>query len=506
MSKILIVEDREDPREILVHIVNATGREIHQAKNEFEAIELLMNEEFDLIVVDLNLEVAGGSNRGGLEVIAAAKQKDTSTQVIAITYYPAEVEVAEIMKWGGFFLDRSNNRVNFRDLLAGTVEIALRLRNLQRNEPKTCRITFGLENGQRIRVQMEGAHTLRGTSEEPLSLNIEQLKQVSSAVGPLVQNAALDGYKILTRFIGEILWKQIVASNEILLGAFRIGQALVDPTRLTLRFDTSRTYLDIPLELLHTGNEQLARRHPLIRRIDYPFMKPNKKSFKRVVEDLRTEGKPLRILLVASDTHDAARRLHDIPSVDAEIEELKEFLKGLSTKVRLDVKQLLTDSATLDSFVDELGHEGGYHILHYAGHSDYNPDQPDKSNLYFWRDENRRGGVAPLDASSFAQKLQSTRTAFVFLNSCVTAMTGTDFHLASRECIGTMDALLEGGMPAVLGHRWPVWDVSAQPFVTTFYQQLLATLSFEQAILAARQSVRIDDPRALSTVMVVQNE
>jgi CheY-like chemotaxis protein len=60
MMKVLIVEDFEDTRELLMMIVRLRGCDVAEAKDGQEAVDLAASEMPDLILMDLNLPVLDG--------------------------------------------------------------------------------------------------------------------------------------------------------------------------------------------------------------------------------------------------------------------------------------------------------------------------------------------------------------------------------------------------------------------------------------------------------------
>ena len=86
---VLVVDDTEPVRHDLEKIVkwDAPDRQVFTASNEKDAIRFLEQSSFDVIVTDINLEEAGGTATGGLDVLKAVLAKDTITPVIVVTAY-----------------------------------------------------------------------------------------------------------------------------------------------------------------------------------------------------------------------------------------------------------------------------------------------------------------------------------------------------------------------------------------------------------------------------------
>lgn len=97
MESILIVEDTDSMRQMLAKTFQAEGYQTEAVTNGNSAIQALSSRKFDLIITDLKL-----SDLDGVEVLTAAKDLDTQTQVIVMTAY-GSIEIAvEAMKQGAY--------------------------------------------------------------------------------------------------------------------------------------------------------------------------------------------------------------------------------------------------------------------------------------------------------------------------------------------------------------------------------------------------------------------
>lgn len=82
---ILVVEDEQSIRDILVELFEVEGNAVMSAEQLPDALELLRTQRFDLIVTDLRL---GGKRDGGLQVMALAGMLSPDATVLALTAYP----------------------------------------------------------------------------------------------------------------------------------------------------------------------------------------------------------------------------------------------------------------------------------------------------------------------------------------------------------------------------------------------------------------------------------
>jgi DNA-binding NtrC family response regulator len=82
---VLIVEDEQCIRDILVELFDVEGTRVESAATLEQAKHVLAHQSFDLVVTDIRL---GGRRDGGLQVMGAAGFLSPDAVVIALTAYP----------------------------------------------------------------------------------------------------------------------------------------------------------------------------------------------------------------------------------------------------------------------------------------------------------------------------------------------------------------------------------------------------------------------------------
>ncbi|MCA2983578.1 response regulator [Gemmatimonas sp.] len=82
---VLVVEDEQSIRDVLVELFEVDGNTVNSAELLPEALEKLRTQRFDLIVTDLRL---GGKRDGGLQVMALAGMLSPDAMVLVLTAYP----------------------------------------------------------------------------------------------------------------------------------------------------------------------------------------------------------------------------------------------------------------------------------------------------------------------------------------------------------------------------------------------------------------------------------
>jgi CheY-like chemotaxis protein len=84
-KSVLIVEDEQSIRDILVELFDVEGNAVSSAELLPDALERLRTQRFDLVVTDLRL---GGKRDGGLQVMALAGMLSPDAMVLVLTAYP----------------------------------------------------------------------------------------------------------------------------------------------------------------------------------------------------------------------------------------------------------------------------------------------------------------------------------------------------------------------------------------------------------------------------------
>jgi hypothetical protein len=234
---------------------------------------------------------------------------------------------------------------------------------------------------------------------------------------------------------------------------------------------------------------------------------------KQVARQLRTEYSPppapeanpakARRALVIGDPGDPARGLN-LPGARREALRVAEILqaKGLEevacyVGARNDPEQaaLGVPPATRIDVLDRLL-EGGWDILHYAGHGDFLRDEPDRAGWVFQ------------DGLLTSRELERMDTAprLVVSNACLSSLTssigsgGSVVAKSDAQLVATLaDEFFRRGVRDYIGTAWEVNDEGAILFAEALYEALLtpsdtdyslgAAMLHARRALAARQDV-----------------
>ncbi len=261
-------------------------------------------------------------------------------------------------------------------------------------------------------------------------------------------------------------------------------------------------YLRVPFEATWHDNDFLALKHPVVRSIHRrKCIRPPLNS--ELFESLLSNQRKLKILLVASDP-DPKNRL---PHAQLEIEAVQSVLKPFEASVECTIVH--KRDATVDNLTRVL-EAGRYHIVHYAGHSSFNPKKPEGSYLLL-KDDN--GDPEPLLLDRLGQIVGGAESllAFFYLSSCEGTALGARCLDHEYEFKGIADNLVRSGVPAVLGFRSKIFDKEARALAESFYRNLWAPrreFSLPRALLRARKDLKSNfNGKAtwLAPILVMQN-
>ena len=95
MGRILIADDEENIREVLLRALEAKGHRVDAVPDGDAAALALAEREYDLVVTDLKMP-----GRSGMELLQAIKEATHDTAVILITAFGSIENAVEAIKLG----------------------------------------------------------------------------------------------------------------------------------------------------------------------------------------------------------------------------------------------------------------------------------------------------------------------------------------------------------------------------------------------------------------------
>ncbi len=115
MKKILIVEDEQRIGQSYSMLLSEEGYDARHVSSAREATRLLVRENFDLILLDINMPEVGGKTM--YEVI---REYDRNMKVIVSSVYPVEEQIQTILGAAAY-----HNKSQGVDILIATVKEVL---------------------------------------------------------------------------------------------------------------------------------------------------------------------------------------------------------------------------------------------------------------------------------------------------------------------------------------------------------------------------------------------
>jgi CHAT domain-containing protein len=153
-------------------------------------------------------------------------------------------------------------------------------------------------------------------------------------------------------------------------------------------------------------------------------------------------------------------------------------------KVELEVLDYIGDSRCDPIEVLALILNEEFDILHFAGHGVFDEKNPSLSGWVFGKDR-------ILSAKEIFRARRVPR--LVFANACFSAVTRGGCPLTAdemnRDLAGLAEAFFERGVHNYVGAGWPVDDVPAVGFATTFYSHALRGETLGESLSAARREI-----------------
>src|SRR3989338_120838 len=117
-TKILIVEDEELQKNVLVSLLQSDGHEVVTATNGIDAIKIIEKDNFEIIITDIIMPGADG-----IEVLRTSKRIDPDCDVIIITAYATVEGAIECMKLGAYdYITKPFNLDHIKIVIAKTIE------------------------------------------------------------------------------------------------------------------------------------------------------------------------------------------------------------------------------------------------------------------------------------------------------------------------------------------------------------------------------------------------
>jgi hypothetical protein len=308
-------------------------------------------------------------------------------------------------------------------------------------------------------------------------------------------------YDVFRRAVATYDWHSVISAmgNDLLHEIFqerirvRYSEALrfVGHQKRLVRFcfATDVDGFVIPFEWMKTSDRSLplGLEHPVNRfLIGYP--KP-----RSPLGEL--QKKDIRLLLIASNTG-------SIPRVDDEIDDLEKYFVERFGLPEKNICKLGTQEATYKRMEQEIT-EGGCHILHFAGHGGCDERGPYIRVLR----ESRQ--TADITAPVLKEWIGKSDLRFVYMSNCQSAdmrvlgdQMPTKFKF--NPIRGITQAIVEAGVPEVIGFSWSIPDTQSRHMASIFYQYLVRGFDSAVALFEARRVFAVRDARIWAAPILIR--
>lgn len=310
--------------------------------------------------------------------------------------------------------------------------------------------------GETVGVQLEAPSLDRGAldhtvnSPSPFRTMVAKVRDDQRARR---SGAALSDATAVSRSEAVQYGKQLYSEYLSDTMRHRLSDAVRPPAVARLEICSSGSTEGGPWEFLHTEGDFICLRIPVVRRATC------------------TSTLQLGPIAELSALVVGANPDGDLPGVADEVRWAVEALEAANAQVTT----LGPSDATKARVVQEL-RNGATGVVHYAGHSVFDPDDPAKSHLRL-ADDN-------LYAHELGRIAAETRLSLVFLNSCESARNPSDDDGAT----GLAHTLLRDGVSQVIAMRWSITDDSGSALARAFYSDLASGRDAGRALKTARNA------------------
>ncbi len=398
-----------------------------------------------------------------------------------------------------------------RDLLrrlTGADSVVWGLRDQFRAMAPAPTLTLSLERRRGARGSEEPVENAAGAIRENYLLRLDSanrgaiISEQFSRVQPRLMERALRELEALLaapqmttpgfsrlRAIGSLLGEDIFQTLGRTLEEERESVLAEAPeAAVHLQLQIPRELMRYPWELLYHRGEWLSERFAIGRQV---FMETG--LARRVPH--RRQGR-VRPLIIGDPIFDENLGWSQLPGARAEAEQVAGWFERLKDDLgdvidfdRVRDTRIHTRLTTVD--LRSLLRDGGYDIIHFAGHGVFNSADPETSAWLL------------SDGELWALEIRNTLEShpappwLVYANACEAAME-TDRPRYQGSVFGLATAFINHGVSAYIAPLWPIDDLLAQQIAIEFYRQLLA----ERASLGEALRRAKVDARAVATPAV----
>ena len=494
--RILVVDDEEKwrinlPKLLKMHLDPRLRVDV--AENYSEALHKVKVTSYDLVSVDLDLELLGdlkdpnpltNNNLEGMDLLkecrSSARNRSCGLLVLSGRATPTAVYQALGSYGVNVFLDKHDFGDGWPYITA--VQTAIRRARLNRAEQlvrNRYQLTFTYTQDGLSRGELVGPnHQSEAFASNFNFASLDDLARRADDLNLRLTSGEKGAWRLEARSIGAAVYQTVESQQKILSLLSKARAFAANPgSSLSLQFSGPPSCLSVPFELMRDEHDYFAFSNLLTRRLSQGGAPFTTKSdpFSNFIRKHLEKNEPLRILIAGADTDES------VPAVNDEV-------SNLANSIRSDLRILgiPNEITVLDDDVSYLrlsqALRDGQHIFHFAGHGSFDESLAERSPLIL-KDRD-------LTAADLQALTQGTELQFVFLSCCLGARTAK--HTGRGDFHGFLHALSQADIPAALAYRWEVNDASALKFASDFYSSLWLSFCLGQALLSSRHKIILE--------------
>src|SRR6266571_2670137 len=308
-TRVLVVDDERSMRELLAIMLRQAGHEVTLAEGGEQAVEVLKNESFDLVITDLRMRKVDG-----LGVLRAAKEHSPSAVVLVVTAFASTETAVEAMKLGAYDYVTKPFKL---DEIKLTIANALERKRLQ-DENKALRTQLRRERG---------FESFIGKSRQMVDL-LEMIRKTADGLSTVMESELFGHVK--RAFTGA------VANTVGLFSAAHGGTLFLD--------EVTEVPQSVQVKLLRVIQEREIRRVGDTRdvKIDVRLIAASNRDVTRAVADgILREDLFYRLNVIPIHLPPLRERREDIPLLAAH------FVRKISAELGKSVKGVSPDALAI---------------------------------------------------------------------------------------------------------------------------------------------------------------
>ncbi len=333
------------------------------------------------------------------------------------------------------------------------------------------------------RLRLESSRRGATVSEHKSCVNQRTINNTLERLEELLQadrseSKDLHSLRSLGRTLGEDIVQRL---NDNLRQEWNDWVLEDEDIVLHLQLQLSPQLMRFPWELMHDGKKFFGERYAMGRQV---YMRS---GLSKQLRQRETQG--VRILIIGDPEFDAqtGKDFRQLPGAREEAKEVADQFERLGRELRgaLDFARdrdvFIQEEITTQHF-RELLREGGYDIIHFAGHALYDEKEPERSAWLF-----SDGPLWALEIRNTLARCESVPW-LVFANACESSMGASKPTHYQSNVYGLATAFINEGVSAYLGPLWPINDAVALRMATDFYEELLLQrASLGEALRSAKR-------------------